>query len=1610
MLSGAAWSQATITNLFFNSSNNITQLNFSTPTPTVSYTGIGGGFEGIAHAEDGVGNIIFMVNATGVYRMPGGVLMPGSAGILANTSSAEMVVVPIPGQASQYYVIYNAQTCSALYYCIVDMTLAGGLGDILPGSLNTLISNNQYSEGLEIVRQGSGCSATGDYWLVAYRCGVGFDRWTVSASGITNQTSLLPFNANASGGNYDGRGELDYHNGRIGLACTYTTPSFLADFDALTGTMTNPITINTPGTGFSAGAYGIEFSPDGTKAYFTDWYNSTGSNNLFIYDFTTGLQKDTVIPTPGGSQGLGEIEMGKDGKLYSLIHMSNQIAVINNPNDPPTSLTWSFITLTTGVSMGLGISDHIQSDLFSVPQTNADTLCINQPTWLFAPSYVDSVTWLNNVGAIVSTVDSFLAPTVPMTYTITGLDSCNSLAYSSQVYVGYVDSAITAIPTDICVGDSVSLSTGIGQRFTWTPATGLACPTCQSTMAGPTVTTTYHVLVEDTIAGCSKTDSVVITVRPQPTAVIDAEADQCFNFHNFDLSQSGSYGPTATFSWQMPGGSPNSSTAENPTGVTYGSTGTKMVTLTVVDDGCVSDPDTITFVVNPNPNAAISNTGDTLCFGETTTLSTGTATTYQWTPALGLSSTVNQTVTATPPATTTYQVISTNLPTGCADTSTVNIWVYPLPVASIPSVANQCVAGNSFNFTQNGTYGPGATFNWQFPNGTPSSSNAEFPTGISFATPGTYFATLQVEENNCVSNVDTVTFVVYPMPNPAFTTPSGPQCFDVNSYNFTSTGSVGPGVSHSWTFQNGTPGTSSLQNPNGITFSAPGWNTIIHQVTENGCISVAEDSVLIYANPVVDAGPDVSFCEGAGGAQLLGTILSSGTTLNWPEWWCDSVNVSTFCGLDSVYDLDPIASPNASTWYYLQVTDNNGCKSNIDSAFVTVLPLPIVDAGPDAYICGDSAPGVLLTPNITGAPGPYHYQWIPSTGLNNDTLANPYARPDTTTIYVLVVQSANGCYSQYSTVDTLSSVTVHVQPIPVADAGPDRDLCLGDSLMLQGFGYGAGPQYNFEWSPATGLSSTTISNPMAGPTATTEYILTAWSNGCPSYGDTVRVNVHTNPTASAGPQTDVCLGESTVLQGSASGDSTAVYSYSWSPAGSLDNPNSANPVATPDTTTTYTLIASTQYGCESPPVTVTIVVRPTPVAEAGPQQTICEGDSVQLMGGYYYTTTDSANPSQIYFAWTPSTGLLSDSTVTNPWVNPTQSGFYYLQVRHNTCETLDSVLVTVVPGLNSWVDADTGITCAGGSVQLSAGGGLGGASFQWIPSTGLSDPNISNPVATPGTSTVYSVIISEGGCSDTLSVPLEILPMPEAAILSSVREGCPDFTVSFLDASSNGIHWIWNFGDGQISNQQNPSHTYTQPGEYQVTLTTANIGGCKAASNPVIIRVADPGQAEFTANPELPAMVSLPNTAIQFLDQSLRPNAWRWEFGDGRESAEQNPVHAYNQPGEYMITLTTTTPEGCQTSVTHGPVVVYTPDLFIPNVFTPNADGVNDGFLVQYTGSQPFQINIYDRWGVMLFSSKNKTEAWDGTTGKGEAVAEGTYYYTVTIGGKDYTGNVTLLR
>ncbi len=778
---------------------------------------------------------------------------------------------------------------------------------------------------------------------------------------------------------------------------------------------------------------------------------------------------------------------------------------------------------------------------------------------------------------------------------------------------------------------------------------------------------------------------------------------------------------------------------------------------------------------------------------------------------------------------------------------------------------------------------------------------------------------------------------------------------------------------------------------------------------DNGCTFVTSDTVRQIPRPNVNAGPTASFCEGEGGAL----IFANGTGASNPyyySWWCITTN--TFCGIDSINDDDPIVNPDTSTWYYVFVTDQNGCRSDTDSVFVVVLPKPIVDAGADQIICGDSAPCVLLNPIITGAPGPFTYHWSPGLTLNDSTIMNPCARPDTTSIYTLQVQAGNGCWSQLTTTDTLATVTVFVPPIPIAEAGPDRELCFGDSTMLQGYGTGAGPVYTFEWTPSQGLSDTAIPNPLAFPPLTTDFTLVVWSNGCPSYADTVTVNVHTIPTVEAGWDREICLGDTALMDALASGDSTATYTFNWSPPIGIVGPTQIEDAhASPDSSTTYYVVATSNWGCESAPDSMTVYVKPTPFADAGPNLTICGADSIALQGSYYYTTTDTApNASQVYFSWIPADSM-SDSTLAGPIVWPGQSTVFHLQVRYNTCVTEDSMILTIIPQMIAVYEADTNVICDRDSIQLHSSGGLGGATFTWSPPDGLSDPNTANPMASPDTTTTYHIVISEGGCSDEGEITIEVLPNPSAEYLSSLAEGCPPHIMNFIQTADDAINYIWNFGDGTpVSNEDFPTHIYTTPGVYPVTLITEAIGGCADTAQSVTVTVYDTARVDFSSDPTFPVEMFFPNTSVNFLNLTLGGSDYTWAFGDGIVVNDLNPSHTYTQPGEYFVTLTAANTLGCVSHITKGPYIVSLTDLFIPNVFSPNGDGINDLYLVNYTGSQPFTLTITDRWGVKVYLGNNKTVGWDGKNAAGDTVADGVYYYNVKIGEKAYSGPVTLMR
>lgn len=1377
-------------------------------------------------------------------------------------------------------------------------------------------------------------------------------------------------------------------------------------------------------------------------------------NYLSFASFTQPLTNDwivqvdsltgdiTIVPNPNVSTG-GSIQVGvmclyveewRNGVLINTIVRDMMLTVIPcPPNVHPTTNGVSNVVggFGSGTNLSTCVGATLCADIRVLDQDPGQTQMIWWDQSLaplgatFTAAGIPSIT--DTVIGVNPSARFCWSPTAPGTYSFVVSvrdDFCPTFGqnqYTYTVEVGQLqvvahDSIAGCGPVELCADP---LNGTYPFAYQWAGSGGITPADTDSCFIhpfpGPGVYP-YTLSITDSI-GCTASYSDTVFISNNVLADAGEDTTTCANQPTV-IGMPAQANPDLTYLW-FPATGLNNPTLAQPTVTLPNNTQgpifqTYILQLTDTVTSC-TDFDTMTVTVFPIPESPFIMP-NSACQGEVIAATyTGNApgsATFDWTFSLGSPPIANgigpQQVAWIAPG--LHEVTLTVTANGCpspVQRDTINI--IPNPIALIGPVADQCHVGNSFNFTNNSIYGPNPTFTWTFwPNATPSVSNSAAPTGVTFASPGIKVATLEITENGCTSNIDSVFFTVHADPDPNWTWQGGAQCFAGNSFNFQTTGNNGAGAVYAWSFQHGNPSTSSINNPT-VTFLSPGPKTVSLTVQANGCTSTRIDTVWVFPEPTVDAGLPGSFCEGESGAQLSGSVTGGTAPYYW-TWSCDT-NVTT-CGIDSMFDDDPLVLPGDSVWYYVQVTDVNGCKSDSDSVFVSVIPKPIVDAGPDVAICDDGGPCVVLTPTISGGSGSYNYLWIPGTGLNDSTIRFPCARPDTTTIYALVVTDlATGCSSEYNTLDTLSTVTVTVNARPIADAGPDHHACPDDTVQLVGSGTGAGPGYNYQWSPGSGLSDSLVHNPLAYPTQTTDYTLVVYSNGCPSLADTARVIVHTTPSVDAGWDREICLGESVLLDGTAGGDSTASFSFNWTSPIGLNDPSAEDPIATPDTTTTYYVMATSNWGCASTLDSVTVYLRPTPLAEAGLPAQVCEGDSLRLDGSYYYGKTDSVpNASQIYYGWTPAINM-NDSTLPSPAILPTMSGWYYLQVQHNVCTTLDSVFITVIPELNAQAIADTNVICRGDSVLLTALGGIGSPNYIWSPATGLSDPGAQAPMAAPDSTTTYQLILQEAGCADTSGVTVEVIPSPTASYVHSGLSGCPPLEVSFTETSSDGIFHIWDLGDGSpITNAHNVVHTYTDPGTYTVTLTVVNTFGCDDAVSTAQVQVEAPVLPAFSSNPPAPVELYLPSTEVQFFDNSDNAVQWTWDFGDGTQSGETNPTHHWSEPGTYMVQLRIQNDEGCIAEVTGGPYIVVNGSVTLYNVFSPNGDGINDNFAMEYIGNEPFLMVIYDRWGKKMFETRDRQKGWKGKDLKGKDAPEGVYYYVVTIGKKEYTGTVTLVR
>ncbi len=407
---------------------------------------------------------------------------------------------------------------------------------------------------------------------------------------------------------------------------------------------------------------------------------------------------------------------------------------------------------------------------------------------------------------------------------------------------------------------------------------------------------------------------------------------------------------------------------------------------------------------------------------------------------------------------------------------------------------------------------------------------------------------------------------------------------------------------------------------------------------------------------------------------------------------------------------------------------------------------------PGSTICsGDS---VLLTGN--GGSG---YSWAPAGTLSCTSCDSTYAKPSVSTLYTVSATTLCGTGT-----DTL---TIHVIPSPTLTVLPaNPGYCLGDSIQLTASG-----ATSYSWSPSTDLSCSNCPNPIASPTATASYTLTG-TNGTCSTTQIITVSVGSKPSLSVVPNTaTVCSGNPVGI--TASGATT----YSWNPSAGLSCNNCPTPTATPTATTIYTVIAS-NGGCNDTG-TVTINVNPSPaLSYSPPSPAVCPGDSIQV-------TVSGAST----YKWLNGSGLTCFNCP-NPTAFPATTTVYtVVGYGANGCTDTLQITVSVNATLTVTVNPSSPVVCLGGSTNLIAGGA---GKFAWSPSSGLSCTNCFNPVATPTSTTTYTVIGSSGaGCVDSAFVTVTVVPPPVITVTGSdtVCKG----TSATLNVSGAGSY-TWSNG------------------------------------------------------------------------------------------------------------------------------------------------------------------------------------------------------------------------
>ena len=811
-----------------------------------------------------------------------------------------------------------------------------------------------------------------------------------------------------------------------------------------------------------------------------------------------------------------------------------------------------------------------------------------------------------------------------------------------------------------------------------------------------------------------------------------------------------------------------------------------------------------------------------------------------------------------------------------------------------------CSPPVTINFTNLSTGTGALNYQWSFGDG--GTSTLTNPTHT-YSAAGSYTVTLVVTNNlGCTDTITKVNVIVVGTASAGFTNTNN-VC--VNSPVIFTNTSVPVPASVTWDFGDGTG--SAILNPT-KSYSAPGIYVVKMVADFGGCLDSAFGTVNVQAKPVVNfTGSPLSICQPP--LTVNFSNLTPGVSFNWNF---GDGNTSTIPNPSHTY------TSYGSFDVTLSVTNAAGCTDSLKRvAYITIQPpqasinnLPRMGCAPITH---------TFSSTVTSVDPVVSYWWDFGDG-NTSSLPNPthtFAAGSYT--ITLIITTAGGCTD---TVVVPNGIVASTKPVANFTATP-RDVCAHIPVQFNDLTIGGATQWL--WTFGDG-STSTDQNPIHvyEDTGYFNITLVVWNNGCP---DTITFidYIHINPPIANFVVSNDCTNR---MYKTFTDQSIGADEWNWD-FGDGATSTLQNPAHTYAATGTYIVtlrVKNYTTGCE--------YTKTMPIQVIIEMANFTANDSIICRNTQVLFVATGNNPSNIAaYNWDYGDG--NGGAGQNQYHLYTVSGIYNVTLIATDVlgcrDTLTKPLYIHVNGPTAAFTPNVSTGCSQNAIVFTDNSIDDGTHpiTQWIWNWGdgnidtLSSPPFSHAYTSAGSFTVSLKVSDNNGCSDSLTQATGlVISKPIAGFTSPDTLVCPNQTVHFTNTSSgNSLLYTWNFGDGSTSTLQDPIHSYTTDGSYNITLIATDANGCSdTLIKPLYINIATP-HANFTMSD---SVTTCPPLLVTFTNTSINAASSTWDFGDGTSTPAANPTHFYTLPGTYLVKLMITGPGICTDTIIK-PIIIRGP-------------------------------------------------------------------------------------